>query len=157
MQPEDSIKPLLFVDVDGVLSVFGFSELPGPLCSIDGVMHCIPPAGGERLRRLAQRYELVWATGWEEKANDYLPHLLNLPSALPCLTFDGRAVFGSAHWKLDAIGEYAADRPAAWVDDNLDDECFEWARNRRAPTLLIETDPAVGLTDDQVDRLLAWV
>ena len=27
------------------------------------------------------------------------------------LTFDGRAVFGSAHWKLDAIDEYAAGRP----------------------------------------------
>ena len=119
-------------------------------------MHCIPAAGGERLRRLAERYELVWATGWEEKANEYLPHLLGLPSELPCLTFDGRAVFGTAHWKLEAIDEYAGDRRAAWIDDNLDDECREWARKRRAPTLLVETDPAVGLTDDQVEQLLDW-
>ena len=145
------------MDVDGVLSVFGFEELPGPLHWIDGVMHCIPPAVGGRLLRLADRYELVWATGWEEKANEYLPHLLGLTvRELPCLTFDGRAVFGSAHWKLDAIHEYAGDRPAAWIDDNLDQECREWARSRAAPTLLVQTDPAVGITDDHVEQLLAW-
>ena len=49
------------------------------------------------------------------------------------LAFDGRAVFGSAHWKLEAIDEYAGDRPAAWIDDNLDDECHEWAEERAAP------------------------
>jgi hypothetical protein len=156
-----SQKPLLFVDVDGVVSVFGFApsieRLPGPLHWIDGVQHCIPPAVGDRLARLAERYELVWATGWEEKANEYLPHLLRLPvRELPCLSFDGRAVFGTAHWKLDAIDEYAGDRPAAWIDDSLDEECREWARARRAPTLLIETDSAVGITDDHVERLLDW-
>ena len=121
------------------------------------MVHCIPPAGGERLRRLAERYELVWATGWEEKANEYLPHMLDLPEReMPCLTFDGNAVFGSAHWKLGAITRYATDRPAAWIDDNLDEECHEWARSRSAPTLLVETDPAVGITDDHVELLLAW-
>jgi hypothetical protein len=149
------------VDVDGVISVFGFSpsldRLPGPLHWIDGVQHCIPPAVGGRLARLAERYELVWATGWEEKANEYLPHLLGLPVRdLPCLSFEGHAVFGTAHWKLEAIEGYAGDRPAAWIDDSLDEACREWARARRAPTLLVETESAVGITDDQVERLLAW-
>ena len=86
-----------------------------------------------------------------------MPHLLGLPVRdLPCLSFDGRAVFGTAHWKLDAIDEYAGDRSAAWIDDSLDEECREWARARRAPTLLIETDSAVGITDDDVERLLRW-
>jgi hypothetical protein len=96
------------VDVDGVISVFGFTpaieRLPGPLHWIDGVQHCIPAAAGDRLVRLSERYDLVWATGWEEKANEYLPHLLGLPvRELPWLSFDGRAVFGTAHWKLEAI------------------------------------------------------
>jgi hypothetical protein len=161
LSASSSQRPLLFVDVDGVISVFGFAadieRLPGPLHWIDGVQHCIPPAVGDRLARLAERYELVWATGWEEKANEYLPHLLGLPvRELPCLGFDGRAVFGTAHWKLDAIDEYAGDRPAAWIDDSLDEGCYEWARSRRAPTLLIETDSAVGITDDHVEQLLGW-
>jgi hypothetical protein len=155
------VKPLLFVDVDGVISLFGFTArldtMPGPLHWIDGVQHCIPPEMGPRLDRLASAYDLVWATGWEEKANEYLPHILGLSFRdLPTLSFDGRAVFGTAHWKLEAIDEHAADRPAAWVDDSLGEECHAWARAREAPTLLVETDPAAGLTDGRVDQLLGW-
>jgi hypothetical protein len=154
-------NPILFVDVDGVISLFGFppeaAALPGPLRWIDGVAHCIPEDIGERLVTLAERFELVWATGWEERANDHLPHLLKLPFRdLPCLSFDGNAVFGSAHWKVEAIDEYAADRPAAWIDDNLNEACHSWARGRSVPTLLVETSPSVGLTDEHVSELLNW-
>jgi hypothetical protein len=65
-------RPILFVDVDGVISLFGFApdlgQLPAPLRWIDGVAHCIPPDVGGRLVRLASRFELVWATGREERA-----------------------------------------------------------------------------------------
>jgi hypothetical protein len=153
--------PILFVDVDGVISLFGFSpdvgQLPGPLHWIDGVAHCIPTDVGERLVRLASEFELVWATGWEERANEHLPYLLGLPFAeLPTLTFDGQAVFGSAHWKVDAISEYAGERAAAWIDDNLNETCHLWAKLRQAPTLLVETEPSVGLTDGHVEQLLGW-
>lgn len=161
MEPQSQQRPILFVDVDGVISLFGFSpgsgRLPGPLHWIDGVAHCIPDDVGARLVTLAERFELVWATGWEERANEHLPFLLKLPFRdLPCLVFDGRAVFGSAHWKVDAIDEYAADRPAAWIDDNLDETCVAWAEGRGAPTLLVETSPAEGLTDEHVTGLIRW-
>ncbi|HEX8076013.1 MAG TPA: HAD domain-containing protein [Thermoleophilaceae bacterium] len=157
--PPQRQAPALFVDVDGVISLFGFpshGEPPGAFHSIDGIVHCLGHGAGERLQRLAESFELVWATGWEEKANEYLPHLLGLAGELPVLTFDGRAVFGSAHWKLGAIDEYAGDRPVAWIDDFLDDACRLWAANRDAPTLLVETESATGLTDRHVDELLAW-
>jgi hypothetical protein len=154
-------KPILFVDVDGVLSLFGFApdadHLPGPFHWIDGVAHCIPEACGPRLARLGERFELVWATGWEDKANDYLPFLLKLPvRELPVLWFGDAAVFGTAHWKLGAIDRYAGDRPAAWIDDSLDERCEAWARERTAPTLLVRTESAVGLSDEHVERLVAW-
>jgi len=153
--------PILFVDVDGVISLFGFAptigELPGPLHWIDGIAHCIPESVGARLVELSRHFELVWATGWEERANEHLPLLLGLPfRELPCLCFGGRAVFGSAHWKLDAIEEYAADRPAAWIDDNIDESCRRWATSRKAPTLLVETSSATGLTDEHVAQLTRW-
>ena len=152
--------PILFVDVDGVISLFGFSpdrdHLPGPFHWIDGIAHCIPPAAGERLTRLSERYELVWATGWEEKANEYLPFILGLSRELPVLLFQGRAVFGSSHWKLDAIDSYAGSRPAAWIDDNIDEECRGWAAQRKHPTLLVQTESPTGMTDDHVDELLGW-
>ncbi len=154
------MKPVLFVDVDGVLSLFGFDPaagLPGPFHWIDGIAHCIPTHSGPRLARLAERFELVWATGWEEKANEYLPQILGLPfRKLPFLTFDGRARFGSAHWKLDALEAYARERPAAWIDDNIDEAARTWALSREAPTLLVETEAPVGITDDHVEQLIAW-
>jgi hypothetical protein len=167
---QDRGKPLLFVDVDGVISLFGFREgyglaagdapfaqcPPGALHSINGVMHYISSECGPRLARLAERYELVWATGWEEAANDYLPHLLGLPEKLPFLTFDGRVAAGSAHWKVDAIAEYAGPRALAWIDDNVDHTCRAWAERRQAPTLIIETLRHVGMGQEHVKLLLEW-
>jgi hypothetical protein len=154
-------RPILFVDVDGVISLFGFApgaeQLPGPLHWIDGIAHFIPDVISERLVRLAESFELVWATGWEERANEHLPYILGLPfSELPYLTFDGRAVFGSAHWKIDAIAEYAGERPAAWIDDNIDQTCRAWAEGRSAPTLIVQTDTAIGMTDAHVEELVRW-
>jgi HAD domain in Swiss Army Knife RNA repair proteins len=155
-----SKRPVLFVDVDGVISLFGFDPShppPGSFHWVDGVVHCIDESCGPRLTRLAERYELVWATGWEEKANEYLPHLLSLEAReLPVLTFDGHAVFGSAHWKVDAIDEYARGRPAAWVDDFLDEHCERWAEERDEPTLLVRTESHTGLTDELVELLIDW-
>ena len=65
-------------------------------------------------------------------------------------------MFGSAHWKVDVIDEYARGRAAAWIDDFLDEECEAWARFRREPTLLVRTNSSTGLTDELVEQLLDW-
>jgi hypothetical protein len=158
-QQKSDDRPVLFLDVDGVISLFGFQRSgppPGTFHSIDGILHCIGSDAAPRLARLSDTYELVWATGWEEKANEYLVHILDLPADLPVLTFDGRAVFGSSHWKLDAIEDYARGRAAAWIDDNLDERAEKWASKRDAPTLLVRTESALGITDEHVETLLRW-
>ncbi len=155
----DSTKPVLAVDVDGVISLFGFEgpaeNAPCKFQLIDGMAHCIAVETGARLQRLLPHYELIWATGWEDRANEYLLLLLGLP-ALPVLHFGGAARFGSAHWKLEPIGDYAQGRRLAWIDDSLDASCHEWAAARTEPTLLVQTDAAVGLTDAHVDALIDW-
>jgi hypothetical protein len=152
-------RPLLAVDVDGVISLFGFDEPPPAAQArfemVDGVVHCISLAAGERLRRLSERFELVWATGWEARANDHLPHLLGLPE-LPYVGFDGAARFGSAHWKLEPLARYGRGRALAWIDDSLDESCFSWAEERAEPTLLVPTEPHLGLEEAQVEALLSW-
>jgi hypothetical protein len=152
-------RPILAVDVDGVISLFGYDEVPSNLDArfelIDGMLHCISLRAGERLQRLAEHFELIWATGWEDKANYYLPQMLGL-AELPHLTFDGAARFGSAHWKLGPLQEYGEGRPLAWVDDNFDDSCYQWARQRQEPTLLVPTEPALGLGEAETEALLAW-
>jgi hypothetical protein len=164
---EISDAPILAVDIDGVISLFGFdqalhpgqgdpSSAPGEYHLIDGMLHCIALETGPRLNRLAESYDLVWASGWEARANDHLPGILGLPQ-LPYLRFDGRARFGTAHWKLEALGEYAGSRALAWIDDSLDSSCFDWADARSAPTLLVPTESDVGLLDLHVEALERWV
>src|SRR3981081_1782155 len=153
-------KPLLLVDVDGVISLFGFDPLALPQGGFelsDGVAHFLSASAGEHLRALSGEFELVWCTGWEEKANDYLPRALGLPGTLPHLTFDCEGGRSHAHWKLAAIDAYAGlDRPLAWIDDGHDDACASWAAARRGPSLLVSTTPAIGITERQVAELLEW-
>jgi hypothetical protein len=157
--PQATNPPILAVDVDGVISLFGFEEPPDQApCRfqlIDGMAHCISYEAGGHLQRLAPHFELVWATGWEDRANDHLLGLLGL-GQLPVIRFGGDARFGSAHWKLGPIAAYAAGRRLAWIDDSLDDECHAWARARPEPTLLVPTDPTRGLQERQVSLLIDW-
>jgi hypothetical protein len=152
-------RPILAVDVDGVISLFGFDEPPDRAAAkfelIDGMVHCISLTAGDRLRRLSEHFELVWATGWEDKANDYLPNLLGIPE-LPHLSFDGAARFGSAHWKLGPLDEFGRGRAMAWIDDNFDESCYEWAEGRLEPTLLVPTEPHLGLEEAHTEALSAW-
>lgn len=160
--PSRAIKPLLLVDVDGVISLFGFpahAHPAGRFEMVDGIAHFISASAGEHLRRLADVFEPVWCTGWEEKANDYLPHALGLDGPWPHLSFERAAGPGHStqgHWKLDAIDAYAGARALAWVDDMHGESCEAWATARPAPTILVTTEPAVGMTDQHVERLLGW-
>lgn len=151
--------PLLLVDVDGVISLFGFDQTEPPegrLTFVDGLPHYISTSAGARLERLHQAFECVWCTGWEERADEHLPYLLGLPAGWAHLTFPEEPA-DDAHWKLSAIEAYAGrERPVAWIDDSHDAGCETWAAGRPGPTLLIGTDPAVGITDEHVETLLSW-
>ncbi len=156
--PADGAKPLLLVDIDGVISLFGgsLSERAGSFHSIDGMFHFLSAAAAAHLLDLAGEFELVWCSGWEEKADEHLPHLLGLPRGLPHLRFERAVGRGNAHWKLAAIDAYAGERPLAWIDDALSPACHEWADARTAATLLVQTDPADGLTEREAELLSRW-
>jgi hypothetical protein len=146
------------IDVDGVISLFGFRHTRPPagrFVLIDGIPHLISSTAGDHLRALSAAFELAWCSGWEEKAGEYLPPLLGLQTSIPHVAFgDGESL---GHWKLAAIDAYSGpERPLAWLDDGHNDACEAWAGARRAPTLLLSTDPAVGLTGAHVGQLLAW-
>jgi hypothetical protein len=144
---------VLLVDVDGVVSLFGFdhtSPPPGFPVTVDGIPHWLSSGAGARLQRLARTFECVWCTGWEERAEEHLPFHLGLPGGWRHLTL-------GPDWKLPAIdAAIAPHRPLAWVDDDHGEAAADWAAARPGRTLLISTDPAVGLTDDHVTSLEAW-
>lgn len=147
---------MLFVDIDGVLSLFGFSPdaaPPGTWTQVDGIAHLLSATAARHLHDLRSSYELVWCSGWEERANEHLPHLLGL-GPFPHLSFPFRA--GSEHWKIESVERHAANRAMAWVDDDFNEACHAWAARREAPTLLVATDPARGLDDEVAARLVEW-
>ena len=134
-------------------------QVEGGLHSIDGIPHFLSSTAATHLLALLPQFELVWASGWEEKANEHLPPLLGLPGPLPFLRFARRLESGSstrAHWKLEAIESYAGERPLAWIDDAFNAACHAWAKARTAPTLLVSTAPHRGLTSREAELLLAW-
>jgi hypothetical protein len=157
-----SEKPLLFCDIDGVISLWGFGEdnrPAGVYASVDGLPHFLSTRAAEHLLELASEFDAVWCSGWEDRADEHLPGLLGVPRGLPHLSFEGHSraeVSARAHWKLDAIDRHAGDRPLAWVDDAFNDACHAWAQARSAPTLLVATDPSIGLDDAAAAALHAF-
>jgi hypothetical protein len=153
------LPPTLLVDVDGVLSLFGFDQVappPGFPTLVDGIPHWLSRDAAHHLARLAATFRCVWCTGWEERAEEHLPRLLGLPGGWPHLSFRSHAEV-QAHWKLAGIDAHiGASDPVAWVDDAHDEACVSWAAARPGPTLLVSTEPAVGLTAEHVERLEAW-
>jgi HAD domain in Swiss Army Knife RNA repair proteins len=174
-------KPLLLVDIDGVVSLFGVAGPAGPAAlraegaangglaaeaiegrfhTVDGIPHFLSSTAASHLLALAEHFELVWASGWEERANEHLPALLGLPRGLPFIAFSERTPVGArtthAHWKLEAIGAYVGGRALAWIDDAFNPACHEWAGTRSAPTLLVSTAPEHGLTAREAKALTAW-
>ena len=154
--------PYLLLDVDGVLAPFAFVSAPSGFA-----LHTVRVSSGRRydvwlnpahggwLRMLSEQFELVWATGWEHEAPRLLEPLLGLPS-MPVIEFTQSPVMGVPLWKLQDVDTYVADRPVAWIDDDLDVAVEHWASRRDSPTLLIRTDGTVGLTREHVAELVEF-
>ncbi len=153
-------QPLLLIDIDGVISLFGFDAARPPagrLELVDGVPHFLSTTAAQLLEGLSRQFELVWCSGWEERADQSLPSVLGLPAGLHHLTFADAGDSAGRHWKLAAIDGYAGcDRSVAWIDDGFDESCHAWAAARPGPTLLLATDPAIGLTSEHARRLRDW-
>jgi len=151
-------RPLLFLDVDGVIALDPRSHgaLPGQVRLSTVGLSYVPDRVAVLVRELATRFDIVWASGWEHRANTDLLRPLGLHKQLPVLSFGKKARFGSSTWKIKPVKAYAGNRPAAWLDDNFVGSHERWAAHRSAPTLLVPVDSSVGLTQDHVKRLMRW-
>ena len=150
-------RPILLVDVDGVLNPWQAKDCPpgfGEYNFFPGERVLLSPNHGELLLSLAQAYDLMWATAWEHRANRLICPVLSLPE-LPVIEFplSGRDLYFR---KLPAVIEAVGNRPCAWIDDEHRPDHYTWAERRGVPTLIVDIDPAQGLTSDVAARLAEW-
>ncbi len=154
-------KPLLFVDIDGVISLWGFdsnARPAGAFHNVDGVIHFLSSDAGIHLLALAAGASTSsGAAAGRRRPMSICRTRSPYPAGCrfsPSPRNPGRA---HAHWKLAAIDAHAGPRrPLAWIDDAHDAACRAWAAARGAPTLLVTTTPAVGLSAVHVDELNGW-
>lgn len=156
-------KSLLLLDVDGPLNPFRATKPAGYTA------HKLPTSGqtfnvwlnhdhGRMLLDFADEHgvELAWCTTWEHDANVCIGPHIGLPK-LPVIEFG----FTAHQWKFNAVLDYAAGRPLAWLDDDflLFPKERAWFDERRTdtPTLLHLVSPGVGLTADDLRAVADWV
>lgn len=154
-------RPLVFIDVDGVLNrlVHRAPNVPDHLArrrvynagSGRTFTLFMDRADKDRLLSLTDVADLAWGTTWEHEANQRIGSWLGLPR-LPVATREHRE-----RSKALGIRRLAGDRPFAWLDDDL------WAADRGflsehpAPALAVEVDPVAGLADEHIEAVRAWV
>jgi hypothetical protein len=145
------MKPLLFLDVDGVINCLnigaGYEVVqPDP----DGLIATVPPGMKARIARLADLYEVVWATAWRGAAHAHFRDYFGLPA-------ESWRYVDYSDLKLTEILRTAGERRWAWVDDDIKFELrnLGW-RPDMVTGLLVEPAPREGLTDAHVERLVAF-
>jgi HAD domain in Swiss Army Knife RNA repair proteins len=151
--------PLLFLDVDGVIALSPFSKKlpPGQLRELElGSNYYVPDRTGELVRQLANRFEIVWVTGWDNRANEDLLRLLGLTNGRPVTSFEKKSRYGWSKSEIKRVDRCAGHRPAAWLDHDFAAPHERWAAHRAEPTLLVPVNPRVGLSEQHVERLLSW-
>jgi hypothetical protein len=158
-------RPLLLLDVDGVLNPWLMPRLPAGYQEHRIGQFDVVLAGwhGPALLRLCRDagLELVWATTWEEDANREIAPRVGLPADLPWIPFKAQEVdLFTETRKLPAVQRWVEDRACAWIDDDLGFDAWTWAAKRTGagiPTLLVQPSPGRGLIREHLDAIEAWV
>jgi hypothetical protein len=158
-------KPLLYLDVDGVLNPMSPCAPEGFRQQAIGALTITLSADhGTWLRELSDRYQLVWATTWEHDANEHIAPLIGLPK-LPVVEFSTyQRQRGDPRFRIIQLFEmrkwapilrHANGRPFAWIDDVIPMRIKRQSWPYRG-ILLVYVDPEEGLTRRHVNKLLAW-
>jgi hypothetical protein len=112
------------------------------------------------VRELEDYADIVWGSSWEDESNALAGwfHLKNLSYPHIPMTTAGSM---STTWKLPAISAWieqnvSDSQKVVWVEDELFEDAFVWAKNH-PNVLIVQTNPAVGLTAGQVESIKSFL
>jgi len=157
-------RPLILVDVDGVLNVITSARERRRLCFHEGWQQrrveldagtfrlFFNPASGPLLTRLARETgaELAWGTTWEEYANLVVGPLLGLPR-LPV------APVADFPHKAHGIIAWTAGRPFVWFDDEPDAAEVTAALAADQAHLVVSVNEREGITEKHAEIARNWL
>lgn len=164
MSEADACRPLVLVDVDGVLNVAASAKVRKRLVYHDGWVQkrvdaggltfrlCVNPAFGSWLHRLAAETgaELAWGTTWEEYANLCVGPLVGLPALRHAMVRDG-------DHKAHGVVPFTEGRPFVWFDDEPDAAEVTARLAGDQPHLVVYVDEHTGLTKENVATAREWL
>ena len=158
-------KPLILLDVDGVLNALALQ--PGPAwerhtCqSWNGTYRVrLNPAHGPMLLNLAAETgaELVWATTWTSDANKQIGPKIGLPE-LPVIDVLSGEDEPWVNAKVPPVADYVNGRPFVWLDDDLndDDRAYLAKHDGVGEFLIVDVAPRSGLSAYHVQQAADWL
>jgi hypothetical protein len=174
---------MLLLDVDGVLNAFGAwtriderlplrgdnVRAPEGFRSqrVDGYHLLLNPEHASWVSELAQRFDMVWATMWQDRAPSVLAPAVGFGADWPFIDFTRfqshrttqRTGLGVGGYKFPGVVATVGERPMVWIDDDLEPAIYEWAAERDSsgvPTLLVQPFPDEGWTRAELDAVLAF-
>lgn len=181
MADDDLPRPLLLINVDGVLNVHPNARRPvadwqaHSVAGARGTEYTVHlnPRHGEWLNGLSDQYHLVWCTTWGEAANSRIAPLLGLPTDLPVVPLPSSWTEVPLNYAAETphVRRWAKGRAVTWLDDAIDDRDADALTRRVDPddqsplagskpciaAMTLNVDPDIGLTRAHIDRLRAWL
>jgi hypothetical protein len=178
-------KPVLFLDIDGVINVIPPSKgdpnrhphlrvwKEWKKVDILGFPITYSPNLIAHLNRLSKKVEIVWLTTWRDQAvSDFAPvvgldsfrYIDPKGSEYPWGTKDTLAAGPEMRWwKLNGVLEalHAESRPFIWIDDDLRSNTKKYvrslAKDMDVPNLMFITFEALGIEPDHIERIDEFV
>jgi hypothetical protein len=154
-----SAKPILAVDVDGVLNACGRGSNPPrgwEDTRVLGFRIRYNRTHGRRLLDIAEATgaELVWCTTWEALAVEHIAPLVGLPE-MPWVPTGRDDLTTIGCLKATALAAWAGDRPFCWLDDEPD--ATAELKSHPVPHLVVRVDSRSGLQDHHFRRAAEWL
>jgi hypothetical protein len=152
-------KPLLFLDVDGVLNTVCSRDVEWETeepVDVDGFLCTVPKGTKERIARLTEVFEMHWLTTWEDKAHRCWHELIGVPADPEWPYVQWRKFSGGNKFiaLMEEREEDDPDRPWVWIDDDGPFHVYD----REIPDngLILVPELRSGLTDEHVDAALEF-